>query len=196
MTSPDRAAALAALAVSTGAGTIPPAPAPSSTPPPAPSPADGGVYAGGEVAVVMTRSDVPLVYVVDGVQRYADPVAKGETAHVTRKQADRLLGLGWAVTPGENVEEALEELEDGKLTDDQLGKLKAADLVAYVVQHPEERERVRALEEERKDPRKTVLTATEPTPEADLAAAERALDEASRAGSEDDDDPADADADE
>lgn len=90
----------------------------------------------------------------------------------------------WEGTPDPEVEvePSVTELgdPDGILSDDDLAVAKAADLVAYLKEHPEEADRVEQLEQSRNgDPRSTVLDAVE--------AARAAGESAPGAGLQDDD---------
>lgn len=163
MTSPDRAAALAAL-VANGART-----GESLGDSPELERTGNEVKAGGDTARLLVRDGVALSYVEGGILRYAQAGA-GDVILVSAKQARRLDELGVTVDPDSDLDAVEDTLEDGRKTDEQLEAMTAPELVAHVAQHPDERERVRVLEEARRNPRKTVLTATEPTPEADLDA--------------------------
>lgn len=183
MTSPDRAAALAAL-VANGART-----GESMAADDVQLERTGAeVKAGGDVPRLLVRDNVTLSYVEGGLLRYAEAGA-GDTILVSATQARRLDELGVTVDVDADLEAVEDELEGGLATDAQLERMAAADLIAYVTQHPDERDRVRALESERKRPRATVLTATEPTPDADRdAALEQAAREEHIAELEDDED--------
>jgi hypothetical protein len=154
---------------------------------PAPvSPTGVEVYAGGDEARLLI-APAHLNYLDGaGVMFYAD-AAVGDTVTLTKGQADRLDKLGVTVDPSTTPAELEETVGAGLWTDEQIRAGGAADLVAYVAQNPDERARVRAIEETRtggngKGPRATVLKATEDTPleddEALEAAAARALDAA------------------
>lgn len=117
----------------------------------------------------------------------------GDYVLLLKSEADRLDALGVTVDPDADLVEVAEVQADGLWTDDQITTAKAGELVAYVGQNPDERPRVRDLEEGRKGkgkgsgPRATVLKATEPTPETDADA------EAEHAGRQDDTPPPEAD---
>lgn len=115
------------------------------------------VYAGGDVARLLVK-DAHLTYREGGdlVSAFASP---GDTILITAEQAKRLDGLGVTVE-ADASDEDLEAAADGEVTDEALRTMSAADLVAYVAQNPEERDRVRALELEREQQRVTVLKAT------------------------------------
>jgi hypothetical protein len=164
----DRTLALEALAAGATAGGEVPAPVART---------GEEVYAGGDEARLLIQP-AHIVY----LDRSVDPpvlaypaAGVGDVVLLTKAEAKRLDELGVTVEPSADLEEVAEELAGGLATDAQLAAMNATDLVAYVVQNPDERERVRALEEERGDKaRKTVLSATEPTPEAELEAAAQA----------------------
>lgn len=148
-----------------------------STPEPEPVVERSGreVYAGGDEARLLVKRFSTLGYMTpDGYLRvHAVP---GDTVTLTKGEAQRLDALGVTVSPDADLGDVAEEQAGGLWTDDQLKAAKAGEVVAYVAQHPEERARVRALEEARAGkrkgdgPRATVLKATEPTPEADADA--------------------------
>lgn len=100
---------------------------------------------------------VPLQYTHESAYR-------GQTVDLPVAEVKRLVALG-AVVEGEDVAAALAAwdasagpapaTEDG---DAELAALSAADLIAYVNQHPGEAARVYALEAARRSPRKTVIS--------------------------------------
>lgn len=155
MATNDRAEALAALRVLGAGGAI------SNAEPEVKVERTGDeVYAGGDTARLLIRP-VHLSYVRDGVRHY--PQAQpGDTVLLTEAQAKRLDSLGATVDP-DTSDEDVDAALDGEVTDEQLATMGAAELVAYVGQHPEEAERVRTLELERPEDkqRKTVLKATD-----------------------------------
>lgn len=115
------------------------------------------VEAGGDVPRILVQP-ANLTYRTGDVFHY--PAAQvGDTVLLTAEQAKRLDGLGVTVDVDATPED-LEEAAAGETTDEQLRVMSAADLVAYVAQNPEERDRVRALELERDAQRVTVLKAT------------------------------------
>lgn len=134
------------------------------------------VYCGGDVPRLLVKTASTLGW-GDGRGNYQRCEAiPGDVVLLTKAQADRLDGLGVTVDPATDLDD-LEQLdEDGLWTDEQVKVAKAGELVAYVTQNPGERARVRVIEEARKGtrksdgPRVSVLSATEPTPEADAAA--------------------------
>lgn len=196
----DRAAALAHLLAGTTPGVEVAAPAPKIVP------TGREVYAGGTIArVLLTNAN--LIYLTDDVppaQQRAD-AHPFDTVLLDKAQADRLDKLGVVIDPAKleeaNAEVAkvpapdpakpptgLPPVSGELLTDDAIRTGKAEDLVAYVGQHPEQRARVRALEEERVESkrRSSVLNATEPTPVEDdevarLKAEQQAADEQANA---------------
>lgn len=132
------------------------------------------VECGGEVARLLVKPASTLGYrLPSGVFQRCGAVP-GDVVLVSRAQADRLDGLGVTVDPDADLGEVEEQQADGLWTDDQIREANAEPLIAYVVQHPDERERVRALEEQRKGrtgkPRATVLKATEVDPVAEAQA--------------------------
>lgn len=152
------------------------------------------VEAGGDIPRLLVRPAFTLGYrLADGSYQRAGAVP-GDVVLLSRSEADRLDGLGVTVEADANLGDVAEEVAAGLWTDEQIKAGKVTDLVAYVAQHPAERERVRAIEEARqgtngKGPRSTVLTATEPTPVEDDAAARDAAARAEDAGDGTEDDP-------
>lgn len=154
------------------------------------------VYSGGDVARLLVKRASSLGYVEGGIYQRCEAVP-GDVVLLTQKQADRLDSLGATVEPDADLGEVAEAAADGLWTEEQIRQAKAGELVAYVTQHPEERAKVRAVEEERPEEGKekrrvSVLNATEPTPEADEAAAAEAAARAAAAaegGQGDGDDP-------
>lgn len=100
----------------------------------------------------------------------------GDTVLLLKSEADRLDALGVTVEPDADLEQVADEQAGGLWTDEQIKVAKAGEVVAYVGQNPDERPRVRLLEEARtgkgkgSGPRATVLKATEATPETDADA--------------------------
>lgn len=126
------------------------------------------VYAGGDEARLLIKRASTLGYVKGGVYVRAEAVP-GDVVTLTKSQADRLDQLGVTVDPATDLDQPLGE---DLLTDEQIKTGKAEDLIAYVTQHPDERDRVRSIEEGRGNKaRATVLDATEPTPVEDEEAA-------------------------
>lgn len=176
----DRAAAIHALLAGNLAGQEDPAPVITRT--------GVTVEAGGDVERVLIA--VANLTYRSGEFLYRAAAEVGDTILVTEAQAQRLDLLGATIDPNavDEVSEAAERIDAGLeaakaatnvtpppgatlKTDDELKALKAADLVAYVGQYPDERARVRVLEEARgpstpsgKGQRSTVMNATEPTP--------------------------------
>lgn len=130
------------------------------------------LYAGGDVRRILV-APAHLSWSENGALRYAPRPEVGDVVLVTRAQADRLDRLGATVEETADLEEVALEQVAGLASDAALEAMRAPELVAYVTQHPDERPRVRQLEQSRPSPRKTVLTATETTPEEDDAAEER-----------------------
>lgn len=134
------------------------------------------VYAGGEEARILIKRASTLGYRHPSGHYQRVEAKPGDTVLLTKAQAERLDGLGVTVSPDADLEQVAQAEAGDLWTDDQLKVAKAGELVAYVAQHPEERPRVRTLEEARTGkrkgdgPRPTVLKATEPTPEADADA--------------------------
>lgn len=150
------------------------------------------VECGGEVARLLVKPASTLGYrLSSGVFQRCGAVP-GDVVLVSRAQADRLDGLGVTVDPDTDLGEVEEQQAYGLWTDDQIREANAEPLIAYVTQHPDERERVRALEEQRKGrtgkPRATVLKATEVDPEAEAAAQAEAEARAAAAAAAGDDD--------
>ena len=160
----ERAAALTALAA-TDSGVAQAAPAPITR-------TGREVEAGGDVPRLLVRSASTLGYGrKDGTYVRAEAIP-GDVVLLSAAQAARLDALGVTVDPDADLEEVDELLGDeDAVTDEQLGQMNAADLVAHIAQNPEDRQRVRDLEEARDKPRKTVLEATEAQPEAEASAA-------------------------
>lgn len=138
------------------------------------------VYCGGDEPRLLVKRASTLGW-GDGKGGYQRCEAvPGDVVTLTKAQATRLDGLGVTVDPDTDLEALAEGEEDGVWTDEQIRAAKAADLVGYVASNPEERARVRTLEEARSGsrasdgPRKSVLSATESTPEEDEAAEEEA----------------------
>lgn len=181
MTNPDRASALAAL-VAAGART-----GEQTTPaPPPPARTEAVVYAGGNVERLLI-GEANLTYRDDERRLVYANARPGDVILVNEGQAERLDRIGVTVDPDTDPAEVAElTATGGPATDAELEAMRAAELVAYVAQNPTERDRVRELEEARSRPRATVLAAVEPTPDADLIAAEAAL-EAEPPIDEDDD---------
>lgn len=161
-----RAAALAALVIGQPS---------DDTEAPAPLTRTGReVECGGEVARLLVKPASTLGYrLPSGVFQRCGAVP-GDVVLVSRTQADRLDGLGVTVDPDADLGEVEEQQADGLWTDDQIREANAEPLIAYVTQHPDERDRVRAIEESRKGrtgkPRATVLKATEVDPVAEATA--------------------------
>lgn len=163
----ERAAALASLLVGTTADVE------GAGPSDAPIVVRTGreVEAGGDVARLLL-SPAHLSYMVKEGRQYVEAVP-GDVVLLPQGEADRLDALGVTVDPDADLDEVEEQLAEGLLTDEQIRTGKAEELVAYVAQHPDERDRVKALEEERgAKARSTVLNACELDPEAE---AEREL---------------------
>lgn len=192
-TDSERLAALAALAIGQE-------PAPSSPAPALIVRTGREVYAGGDVRRLLV-APASLTYREAGRLLHAD-AAPGDVVLVEQSQADRLDDLGATADPDATEQELAEVKADAALpTDDVLRAMNAGELVAYVTQHPEERARVRELEEQRtgsgkgRGPRATVLAATTPTPDLDAEAVlledahRQDLDAARVAGTPDEADP-------
>ena len=125
------------------------------------------VYAGGETSRVLVRS-ANLTYREGGELRYAD-ASVGDTVLLTAKQAKRLDGMGVTVEATASDEEVKAAAsEDGTVTDEQLRTMGAAELIAHVTQHPDDRDRVRTLELERdEDKRRVTVLKASADPDAD-----------------------------
>lgn len=191
-TEAERLAALAALAIGQEP-TVPSAPRPIVR-------TGREVYAGGDVRRLLILP-AALTY-RDGARVFHYDAGVGDVVLLDQAQADRLDRLD-ATAPADATEEEVAEVQaDAALPSDEvLAGMGAGELVAYVTQHPDERARVRALEEQRtgkgkgRGPRATVLEATTPTPDLDaevvlLEDAQRAELEATRvAGTPDEADP-------
>jgi hypothetical protein len=193
-----RAAALHALLAGNTPGQEAPAPVVQRT--------GVTVEAGGDVERVLIA--VANLTYRSGEYLYRAAAEVGDLVLVTQDQADRLDKLGATVDPAKLDEldadvQRIDATLDSALatapapgvtlkTDEELKALKAAELVAYVGQHPDERARVRTLEEARgpvssngRGARNSVLNATKPTPEEDAevearVAAQREADEAAK----------------
>lgn len=161
-TAAEQSAALAALTIGQ--------PEPTVAQPVEPTGRD--VYAGGDVRRLLI-GPAHLVWPEGGTLHYATDVEVGDTVLVSAQQAARLDRIGVTVDETTDLTRTALEKAAGLATDEQLAAMRAPELVAYVAQHPDERTRVRDLEEQRPAPRKTVLTATDTTPEEDDAAEER-----------------------
>jgi hypothetical protein len=161
-----RAAALAALVIGQPV---------DDTEAPAPLTRTGReVECGGEIARLLVKPASTLGYRLPwGVYQRCGAVP-GDVVLLPRSEADRLDALGVTVDPDTDLGDVQEQQADGLWTDDQIREANAEPLIAYVTQHPDERERVRALEEARKGrtgkPRATVLKATEVDHEAEATA--------------------------
>lgn len=119
------------------------------------------VYAGGDEARVLVR-DAHLTY-REGTELLHAFASVGDTVLLTKAQAKRLDGLGVTVpVDADDDELKAAASDDGVVTDEQLAAMSAADLIAHVGQHPDDRERVRKLELERDEDKRrtTVLKAT------------------------------------
>jgi hypothetical protein len=120
------------------------------------------VYAGGDEARVLVR-EAHLTY-REGTDLLHAFASVGDTVLLTKAQAKRLDGLGVTVPVTADDEEVKAAAsDDGVVTDEQLGAMSAADLIAHVGQNPDDRDRVRRLELERDEDkrRSTVLKATQ-----------------------------------
>lgn len=192
----NRAAALQAFLAGNNAGQEAPAPRIVRT----------GVVvpAGGDVERVLVA--VTNLTYRSGEFLYRAAAEVGDTVLLLPEQAKRLDLLGatidphlidevtaaTATTPVGEVPSAAAPADGTAWTDEQVKAAKAADLIAYVGQHPDERARVRILEEARgpstasgKGQRTTVMNATEPTPLEDdevaaKAAAQKEADDAAK----------------
>lgn len=157
MATPDRAEALRRLAElgASGATSV------AADTPTVERTGNEDVYAGGDNRRLLVRR-AHLSYMDKGVRHYPE-AGPGDVVLLDDRQAKRLDALGVTVDPDASDEE-VEDAAAGEVTDEQLRAMSAAELVAHVGQHPDHRERVRALEEERDEDkrRKTVLEATDP----------------------------------
>lgn len=174
----ERAAALAALAIGvTPDGEAAAAPALVRT--------GRTVEAGGEEARLLIRRASSLGYMTPNGRQTIKAVP-GDVVLLTKHEANRLDKLGVTVAADSDLGEVEDEVEGTGYTDEQLATMGAADLIAFVGQHPDQRARVRELELAKKESkqRSTVLDATEPTPEHDADA------EAEHAAHQDDDEGA------
>jgi hypothetical protein len=142
------------------------------------------VFAGGDVERVLIAT-TNLVY-RSGEFLYRAPAEVGDTITVLPEQAERLDKLGATIDPtiAEEVADDAARIDAAlnaglaatpppgvtAWTDDQIRSAKAPDLIAYVGQYPDERARVRTIEEARgevgtkRGARTTIMNATEPTP--------------------------------
>lgn len=148
-TTPDRSAALAAMARSTAADRATGAVLPAST---------GVEYGDGDVTRLVTSSRFPFLD-KDGNYQLAN---RGDTVHVSAEQAERGEKLG-ALADVDNPPTTVPDPNADDLTDEQLSTMGAPELVAWVNGHPDQRDRVRRLEEARprKAQRITVLRTVE-----------------------------------
>lgn len=149
------------------------------TPPEAEAPvvrSDREVYAGGDEPRLLIRKASTLGYRHPAGHYQRVNAEPGDVVLLTKSQAERLDRLGVTVDADSDPAEVEVESAGDLWTDDQIKVGKAGELVAYVAQHPDERPRVRLIEEARTGrrkgdgPRPSVLKATEPTPEADADA--------------------------
>lgn len=146
------------------------------------------VEAGGEEARLLIKP-AHLSYLIPNVGRqYVDAVV-GDVVLLTKGEANRLDELAVTVSPDADLDDVEEDLAGGLLTDEQIKTGGAEDLVAYVTQHPDERDRVAAIEgaKPKKKQRATVLAACERDEEAEAEAlleAERRAEDAARAAAE------------
>lgn len=163
----SRAAALEALVTGTSAGGTAPSAAPAVVR------TGAEVEAGGTVARLLIDKAILSYRHGSGDSSYlVYPKAKpGDVVLLSAANAARLDAAGITVDPDTDLEALAAELDNTGVTDAQLEAMTAPELIAYVGQNPEERDRVRTLEEARAKPRVTVLGATEPTPELDAEAA-------------------------
>lgn len=163
-----RAAALAAV-LQQHAGVAP------ASEPVTVQPTDRIVYAGGDVMRLLVKNAPTLGYALPGGSYQVCGAVPGDYVKVTQQQADRLDKLGATLDPDNLPEVEAEPIDPDVVTDDDLAGMKAADLIAYVGQNPDERARVKALEEAKGDKaRTTVLEACADTPEEDAEAEARA----------------------
>ncbi len=169
-----RAAALAALLTGTPAGEA------AAEPPVLPTGRE--VYAGGTVRRFL-KHHASIQYPTDDkppvLQRAV--AVPGDIVLLPEGEAARLDSLGATIDEADldtptPVEADIRD--DGTWSDAKLAGANVSDIAAYVGQHPDERPRVRTVEEAKTKPRAGVLSATEPTPEAD---AERAAQVAAKA---------------
>jgi hypothetical protein len=128
------------------------------------------VYAGGDVERILV-GNAHLTYREEKGGELLHAFAEvGDTVLLTSAQAKRLDGLKVTVTKAqaEKLDEAptssasAPTADASTKTDEELKAMNAGELVAHVNQHPADRVRVRALEGQRDEPRKTVLRATAP----------------------------------
>lgn len=135
------------------------------------------IEAGGDVERILITS-AQLTYSAGNPPVMHYPKAgPGDVVLVTARQAERLDSLGVTVESEADLGDVNAALEveaatGGAWDDERIRAAKAEEVVAYVTQNPDERARVRAIEEERsaKKRRKTILDATEPTPLTDADA--------------------------
>lgn len=132
------------------------------------------VYAGGDVRRILV-APAHLTWSEGGRLRFVPRPEVGDVILITSAQAARLDRLACTVEEDADLEEVALEQAAGLATDDQLDAMRAPELIAYVAQHPDERQRVheRELARPQKDQRKTVLAASETTPEEDDSAEAR-----------------------
>lgn len=132
------------------------------------------VYAGGDEPRLLVKRASTLGYPTAAGYQRAEAIP-GDVVLLTKAQARRLDELGATVAVDADLDEVTDQQAGDLFTDEQIAAGTAAELVAYVAQHPAERERVRTIEEQRDNPRVTVLAATEPTPLEDDEADREAL---------------------
>lgn len=140
-TMPDRSTALAAMAAQRDADAEASSSLPALT---------GDELGDGDVTRLVVSARFPFIDSAGGYQ-FAN---RGDIVHITAEQADRGESLDALVDP-DNPPTAGEDPTGGK-TDEELGALSAPALVSWVNSHPEQLDRVRALEEAREEPRVTV----------------------------------------
>lgn len=121
------------------------------------------IEAGGEEARLLIRP-AHLSFATKDGRQYVDANV-GDVVLLSKDEAKRLDAIGATVDPDTSDEEvAASTSTPGEETDEELGKMSAADLIAWLGQHGEHRERVQALELAKPEAkqRSTVLEASAP----------------------------------
>lgn len=158
-------AKLAALAGKAGAG--------ADASAPAVRPSGATIFGGGDVPRLVL-SPVHIAYRDDVLGDLVRPDVKvGDIVSLDEGQAARLEGLGVVCAPDDVTVDAPAPVVDappapgGVVDDATILAFSVADAVAYVNQHPDERPRVRALEEGKGEKARTTLLSALADPDAD-----------------------------
>ena len=133
------------------------------------------VYAGGDVKRVLIK-EAHLTWTDNRELMRAETVV-GDTVLITEAQAKRLDALGATAKPADVKAAAKANASEG----DQLESMKAADLVAHVNQHPEDRAKVLELELAKPEAERRATVVKAAQPDEDLLSGENPEDDADEA---------------